>query len=495
MRAWVVASIVLLVIASGCLGRSGPSETSPKPSDTPTPPDYDPTLIRTVVHGLDGMLLPNETYPGALPEMQQQYVATANAAEPTVAVLGGGIVFYEALSVSFKPELYRSRDLGASWQKVTPAVRGVVDFPPLTNDPFVTEDAATGRIFMVDLGVTVDCSVLQWSDDEGATWTQTFTDVCGNGSGSHDHQSLTTGMPRSATTQGYDNVVYYCVNRGTAFCYASLDGGLTLQAPVSTGLNYCGGLTGHVVTGPDGTVYLGQVSCSGASDEKHGKDVWVAISQDDGQSWEAVLVSNTTALWTEFNTAHDGHIAVDAANNVYYMFLDNESMPRLSVSRDHGRHWSPPARVAVPGLTAASFLSVTAGAEGRVAFQYIGTTAEDGRAAPNSPATTWNAYVGFSLNALDEEPVFATTTVNALEDPIRRGTCNGRCPGDGMFEGMWDFLDIDVDPETGRVFTALVDLCNDPCAPPSGSQAGVAATGRAAVGVQVGGATLHADAT
>ena len=55
---------------------------------------------------------------------------------------------------------------------------------------------------------------------------------------------------------------------------------------------------------------------------------------------------------------------------------------------------------------------------------------------------------------------------------------------------MYDFLDISMDPKTGRIWTALVDVCNTGCTGEGGSEIGQ--IGRPAVGVQTRGATLLA---
>ncbi len=115
----------------------------------------------------------------------------------------------------------------------------------------------------------------------------------------------------------------------------------------------------------------------------------------------------------------------------------------------------------------------------------------------DDPNAVWHQYVGFSLNALDDPPVFATTTAHHPADPIRRGPCfNFRCyidpglMGNGVpNEAVGDFLDIRISPRTGAVWVALVDLCNDACAEPDGSPADEAHS-RAAVGVQTAGSLL-----
>jgi hypothetical protein len=146
-------------------------------------------------------------------------------------------------------------------------------------------------------------------------------------------------------------------------------------------------------------------------------------------------------------------------------------------------------------VTYALFPEITAGTKGHIAFTYFATTVPSG--SRDDPGAVWHQYVGFSLNALERRPVFATTTAHPPADPMRRGPCyNFRCyidpgvRGDGVpNEGVGDFIDIRISPETGEVWVALNDLCNDACAAPDGSADDIA-NSRAAVGVQVSGARL-----
>src|SRR4029077_10182009 len=97
-------------------------------------------------------------------------------------------------------------------------------------------------------------------------------------------------------------------------------------------------------------------------------------------------------------------------------------------------------------------------------------------------------YVGFSLDADQSSPVFATVQGNPTADPLARGDCDGRCyrePNDGMF----DFLDIQTNPKTGQVWASIVDQCVQACAQPNGSDKDVA-SGRGAVLVQLAGPLL-----
>lgn len=275
-----------------------------------------------------------------------------------------------------------------------------------------------------------------------------------------------------------------------AVCAASRDGGATFGELVATGLDDCFGLTGQIRAGPEGRLYLAQVDC----DDGTGK-VTVAVSEDEGASWRRHVLHEGLGvpdLGDGIGTllSHEADVEVDATGNVYVLWLDGEARAHLATSMDHGASWSSPMDVTRPGLEVSRFPSLVAGDAGRVAFQYIG------RPGPEGPDTPWNAYVGFILDARAEAPIIATTTANPLEDPIHRGECNDRCQAtmSNPPSPMGDFLDMDIDPTTGAVWTALVDLCpeND-CH--SQSEIPTRLQEGAAVGVQAGGSTLREGGT
>ncbi|OIR11270.1 MAG: hypothetical protein BEU05_00815 [Marine Group III euryarchaeote CG-Bathy2] len=71
-------------------------------------------------------------------------------------------------------------------------------------------------------------------------------------------------------------------------------------------------------------------------------------------------------------------------------------------------------------------------------------------------------YVTYSLNALDENPVFHTVRVSA--DPVQIGSIclnSGDCR-DGN-RNLLDFNDLHIDRE-GRVYVAFADGCTGECA-------------------------------
>jgi hypothetical protein len=63
---------------------------------------------------------------------------------------------------------------------------------------------------------------------------------------------------------------------------------------------------------------------------------------------------------------------------------------------------------------------------------------------------TWNGYLAITLDALSEDPLFFTASVNDPEDPLARGDC-----GPYQCAGVGDFLDMRIGPD-GTPWAAFV---------------------------------------
>src|SRR5262249_9385871 len=120
---------------------------------------------------------------------------------------------------------------------------------------------------------------------------------------------------------------------------------------------------GNPVVGADGTVYV---------PKRFAGQPEVAISHDEGLSWQRVLV------------AHNGsggetpRMAIDAAGNAFYTWVSAAHLPFLTYSRDGGATWSAPIALAPRGLREADIPRVAAMGNGRVAVAYVGSTDSPG---------------------------------------------------------------------------------------------------------------------
>lgn len=505
MRNLLVAALLAFAMLAGC---SGNDDSGDDPmAAPPTVGELYAPLVTPVVHRADGRVLDQSAYQGELPVFTQRYMGDYGAGEPTVAIDRDGVAIYPAIEFDFPPgvgalattSVLRTRDNGLSWREVTPMIAGQVMAAPASLDPYVYADPVTGRLFSIDLNLA-NGAFLSWSDDGAETWSNNPA-CCGIPV--DDHHTLFSGP--DGTLAGNPllypgRILYFCINQiAAATCTKSLDGGVTWVLPTQPFLGVevpgeasegglCGGLHGHGhASEATGTVFLPKGHCGRAM---------VARSEDNGMTWNQVTVDNSVGF-----DGHEAIVSTDRAGNVYYFFLDENTLPRLSVSTDDGETWSAPMNVTAPGVTRAKFPSIVAGEEGRIAFLYLGTTSPEGQDLYNETKqayadnATWNGYVGFSLDALDADPVFATVTAHPDADPLHRGGCSGRCQVEGG--GMYDFLDIEVHPLTGQVWVALVDNCNDhgpgegvaSCSHPEGS---IDSVRRAlgVVGLQTGGTLL-----
>lgn len=388
--------------------------------------------------------------------------------EPTIEIDSGGDIFMTAGSWSQTPavrtggatEIVTSSDGAETWSFVTPKVLGT-NRQHVSLDPYVLVDDLDGdnsRVFTIDL--TVACSYMSFSDDDGETWT---TNPLACGRPVNDHQTLFSGPPVSTSMTVYPNILYYCWNDvATSSCSKSLDGGLTFHptgAPAFAGYDpaaegegrddFCGGLHGHGVVADDGTVYLPREYCNRP---------YISVSHDEGVTWTNYQVAEKPA-----SGGSDTSVAVDRKGNLYYLFLSNDRRPYLSVSRDKGETWSKPVAVGVPGLKEANLPSIVARGVGKIALVYYGSTNSPWRRCPEDEpdcydrneyrTATWNGYLTISANALDRSPTLYTGLVNHPSDPLVRQQC-----GPGRCHNVLDFIDVNIGPD-GIAYGAFVDSC------------------------------------
>ena len=438
-----VLGAVLALLLAGCVASPGEGELTGA-SIAPV------SNVTLVAHNAAG--------PVALPTEAASLAATVldvgvEGGEPTLGVDSKGAIYVTGGGA----RVYKSEDKGASWKDVSDRSKYRQDF-----DPYLWVDPLTDRIFSAPLYVA--CTNLMWSDDGGAKWD--WNPVAGCGIPGHDHQSLVTGPPpEGVKTSGYPNMVYYAYNSfrndGTRFV-RSLDGGKTWSIPdvkVSDGDDCQSSLNGAPAVAPDGTVYLPMARCDGLR---------IGVSKDGGVTWTTKDVTDVGMLGVKPATPLDDTpftgnpgMDVDAAGNAYALFPGKDGRMYVTRSTDGGESWATPVRASAPQVNGTVFSAIVAGAQGRIAFAYYGTTADTSAwkspSAQFAPADTkWNLYFAVSEDALAADPVFTTLQVNPDDDPVQVG-CVWLSGGVNDCRNLADFFDITQ--RNGRAYLVFADGC------------------------------------
>ena len=394
-----------------------------------------------------------------------------DAAEPSIGVTSTGCIFFIAFE-----KVMRSCDYGGSWEEK----QDPIQCSPTTSDPYGWVDPVTDRIFNVQM-IGLETSWICWSDDDGETWLGNPHD-----SGTtpiNDHIKLATGPwtePGLANWYGtigqvtsstiYETAVYYCYNKlAGIFCFTSFDGGASFWAGGQiVGLATTnGGLHGAISTAPDGTVYV----------TPRVETPTVIVSKDNGFSWfERTMGEDVGTPYPRKNS----EVSTDSESNAYHVWTGADEGIYLARSTDSGESWTQESiRISPAEVISTAFPQTDAGDPGRFAVTYLGSENTsllnesnldgnpwdgNGHYAPND--VHYHLYVTFSLNALDDEPVFHTRKLTT--DPVQVGAIclnSGDCRSDqgGSNRNLLDFNDLHIDNQ-GRVFIAIADGCTGECA-------------------------------
>ena len=403
--------------------------------------------------------------------------------EPSIVVTNGGTVLFQPTFTQsgLAIGLIRSVDQGEGWEFVPHAASGA----PVTDaiDQNLWFDRNTGRAFWIAIDLPSPTPPrLDRSDDDGKTWFAS-NQPCPNrafGKLGCGHPQVVTGRPTEnmeALQQGYPNVVYVCGGGANPLaCQKSLDGGMTwgtaVTIPTPAGVS-CVGFTNfglNAVIGRDGTVYVPFTPC---------QRPYVAISHDEGATWQSVLVADTLTLGFGLLS-----LDKDQHGNLYASWVGfADRLPYLSISRDGGSHWSTPLMIGAPGLREAALAGLVAGERGQVAVTYYGSSnaplpfpASCNGLSTNCPAyqnETWNTYITETFNALDPQPLFWSATLNDPAQPTWYGCspseigiptapgssiCTARVSDGPTLSGRLDYYGLTMGPD-GTPWVGFVQEC------------------------------------
>jgi hypothetical protein len=385
--------------------------------------------------------------------------AGVNGSELNIGVGPDGAVY-----VGGWDAVARSLDGGASWDRVQPGkLASAVGFGA---DRVLVVDHQTGVVFEED--TTLGCTVLSYSKTHGSNWK---TNPAACGAGATDHAKVAVGprvAPYKKNPSGalYPNLVYVCANGLTHDdCGVSADGGLTFQPTTPHGIGCA--FQGTPVVSSAGVLYEPTSACG----------LQVRSTANAGTTWTETGVGFPTSSETP-------DIAVTPDGTLYLAYIDSGWRPALARSTDGGASWTGPYSLAAPGITSSLFPVVVAGADGRIAVAYYGTT--DGGAGwdlnpGNAPDNVrWNGYITVIDDAAGASPTVAPQQVTT--DPLQYG-CLSKLGG--CLNNIADYADIDAGPD-GRVYAVFVDGCLPGCTGKAGST-----SDRAIVAVQTGGTFLR----
>ncbi len=383
--------------------------------------------------------------------------------EPSIGITSSGCIFFIAME-----KVMRSCDYGASWTNSA-------DFAsaPTTSDPYGWVDPVTDRVFNVQM-VGLATTWIAFSDDDGETWVGNPHD-----SGPvplNDHIKLGSG-PWTDGAYGalgqaspvYEEAVYFCYNKlAGIFCYTSFDGGATFEVGGQIyGLATTnGGLHGAITTAPDGTVYVTPRVATPT----------VIISKDNGLSWDTRTMGEDVGTP---NPRKNSEVGTDTDSNAYHIWTGADSGVYLSRSIDSGDSWEQESiRISPANVISSTFPQIDVGDPGRIAITYLGSEDGDAIGELDIDGEAWDGnphyatenvsyylYITYSLNALDENPIFHTYRVSP--DPVQIGAIclnSGDCRDiGGSNRNLLDFNDLHIDRE-GRVYVAFADGCTGDCA-------------------------------
>ena len=469
---FLMCFLLISTSLSGCLNQD----------EISLPPAEDPKSPTTFVTGADGLPVDEELIPMSFTFSD----VGETGKEPSIGITSSGCMFFIAME---KP--MRSCDYGESWENTADITQA-----PFTSDPYGWVDPVTDRVFNIHM-MGLATTWIGWSDDEGETWLGNPYD-----SGPiplNDHIKLGSGPWTDSVYGGlgqlsplYSEAVYFCYNKLLGiFCYTSYDGGATFP---TGGQIYGlatdnGGLHGAITTAPDGTVYV----------TPRVETPTIIFSKDNGLTWD------TRTMGFDALTPYprkNSEVATDSESNAYHVWTGSDQGIYMARSTDSGDTWdttwgsdSESIRISPAGVISTTFPQTDAGDPGRIAITYLGSensemlnqsdidgNAWDGNAhyAPNN--VTYHLYITFSINALDENPIFHTYRVT--EDPVQVGSIclnSGDCRDiGGSNRNLLDFNDLHIDRE-GRVYVAFADGCTGQCATNENSSAEDSRDGRGSV--------------
>ncbi len=327
-------------------------------------------------------------------------------------------------------QIWKSSDRGSTWTFVA---------PPLSiggGDMDAAEDGA-GRLHVIDIvegSINPGTCAFYYRSSDGGHSFDIVRATHGGGMWSDGDGGCASGGKKGSVDRPWvatfgDNTIYltYIDPAGGGSVDISVDGGQTFSHASIGSFLHPGGMAVDPV---DGTLYTAGIE-PGVYDRRN-VGQWVRV-----QTWQnGQLVSSSTVFDArQFDAAAGGYfpsVAVDEAHNVYVAWSDNSAGTTdvyVSVSRDRGSTWRTPTRIS-RNQTVAVYPTIVAGAQGRVALAWYGTS-DRATSRGDAAGTSWFVYAAQSTNALDSTPTYSIVKVS--DEPFHH---NSICRGTAVCEGV-----------------------------------------------------------
>ncbi len=345
-------------------------------------------------------------------------------------------------------------------------------------DPILWTDYVTGRTFASN-NTTGPNAVYAYTDaaapfNDGDTWVPVGVSLP---TGGVDHQTIGSGpYPASlagllTTPVNQGQYVLYCSQNLVGATCARSDtlgtlygAGQVATGPGAANSQGCGGLHGHTHVAPDGTAYMPDNSCGaiqgGSLTIDAGTTPWSEfivqkpLPDANGPAFTAVSQTNGA----------DPSIGIDAANTVYYCYVNNEGggteghahvAVGKRVAGTSTINWIRDTDVGLShGIKNAAHTEAVGGSAGRAACGFYGTNQAGANYQALDFAGKWYAFVATTY---DEGVTWVT--VNATpNDPVQSMTGIWQQGGGEQQRNLLDFNEITIDNQ-GRVLYGYSDGC------------------------------------
>lgn len=436
MRVPAVALLVSGILLAGCLDEANPA------SVLDPLPDLLPKSVARVVTVVD-------------PE--------GGMGEPSLGVTPDGVLFttgvdHDAATNYDSGAVFRSRDGGATWEKVGAPTSPFPNFDP---DLAVDQDGAVWYDIL-----WLGCNAVAVSRDQGDSWTMNPV-VCNGPVGDRQYVIPTKG--------GEAFLYFHQLPTFQQTAMRTTDYGATW---LPTGP--AEGLDAHHLVLNEGSGWGGGGFWNPATESVFFTYTWFAdgvagggswspafsVTRDDGLTWEVQKLPNAGGRSHGLSLVVG---AADEAGNVYIAWSETnekDSGVYYAASRDDGKTFGSPVRVD-NGTGSNVFPAITAGAGGEIAIAYY-ESSEDGYPSDVSDDATWNVTLAWTKNATDPQPSFERAQLSnrsVKQGPIcpDGAGCMGdrqlldyfsvkRMP-DGRVAAVWTSTE-DVEEKTVNVFGA-----------------------------------------